>query len=357
MARVIKAGGGNEAQHERAAPRQVVAQAGKRPVIEKDLYEAQLRAAEIRRAAEREREQVLEEGKRRAAQLREEAQSEGAAEAFAAAAAETLAAFRRRAERFGEASDDVRVLAREVVRKVLGVPTLLPQERVEAILAEGMKQLRARRKLRVQLGEARLSALAHERPALLHALRAEPDILLEPVTDVRSGYCRIVTEVGGALCSEKAALETLAEGLHVVEVPRAKEPPRGGALAHPPISEDDDDDEPTLHRRVGGHLQRPASRSGRPTVGSAPFHRAHPAAGGPAAVPRAEPHKVGGQLRPARAAEADPEATMHLDVQDLREELERGLPPGANRGGAASNDEDLELDDLDLHVDEVLRRR
>lgn len=355
MARVIKAGGGNEAQPERAVPRHVVAQSGKRPVIEKDLYEAQLRAAEIRKAAEREREHVLEEGKRRAARLREEAQSEGAAEAFAAAAAETLAAFRRRAERFGEASDDVRVLAREVVRKVLGVPTQLAQERVESILSDGMKQLRARRKLRVQLSGARLSALAHERPTLLGALQSEPDIVLEAVGDVSAGYCRIVTEVGGALCSEKTALETLAEGLRVVESPRAGPPPRGATVVPPRISSDDDE-EPTTNRRTGSAGSMLSSRVGRSVVRAAPVSRSRPPALARNDLSRSDRNPVSDRVRPAPAGDDDIEATMHLNVQELREELRRGPPPQGSGGSAESSDEDWDVDGLDLHVDDVLRK-
>lgn len=218
MARVIKAGGPGGPRPARA-PARVVEQSGKK-VIERAVYQAKQDAAHILRRAEDERQRVLAEGKRKASQAHEEAMTRGASEAFSAAATEALAAFRKRAERYAEAADDIRVLALEVVKKLLGADPDLGQRDVEKILQRGMAQLRARRRLRVQVSQRRLDQLASERPNLMKALQSEPDLVVEPTDDVGLGFARVVTEIGGALCAEQTALDALSQAVNVHEQPR-----------------------------------------------------------------------------------------------------------------------------------------
>lgn len=218
MARVIKAGG-QGSQRSARAPSRIAVGSGKK-VIERAVYQARQDAAHILRRADEERAKVLADGKKKASQAHEEAMARGASEAFAAAAAEALAAFRRRAERYAEAADDIRVLALEVVKKLLGTDPDLGQRDVERILQRGMAQLRARRRLRVQVSQRRLEALASERPNLMKAVASEPDLVMEPTDDVGLGFARVVTEIGGALCAEQTALDALALSVNVHEQPR-----------------------------------------------------------------------------------------------------------------------------------------
>jgi flagellar biosynthesis/type III secretory pathway protein FliH len=220
MGRVIKGGAGGAGQKGPPArpPTRVAVDMGKR-VIGREVYQAKQAAEELLARAELERTRMLEQARRQAAQLREEAMSRGAAEAFAQAATEALLAFRRRAQRYADAADDIRFLAREVVRKVLGTDSDLSAQDVERILQQGMSQLRARRRLRVQVPEARLKALAQERPNLMKTLKDEPDLVIEAATDVSTGFARVVTEVGGALCAEETALNSLADAVNVHEQP------------------------------------------------------------------------------------------------------------------------------------------
>lgn len=218
MARVIKAGGHSGQRPARAPPR-ITDQSGKK-VIERAVYQAKQDAVHILKRADEARARLLADGKRKASQAREEAMARGASEAFAAAASEALAAFRRRAERYAEASDDIRVLALEVVKKLLGTEPDLGQRDVDRILQRGMAQLRARRRLRVQVSPQRLQALASERPNLMKALQSEPDLVMEPTDDVGPGFARVVTEIGGALCAEETALDALAQAVNVHEQPR-----------------------------------------------------------------------------------------------------------------------------------------
>jgi flagellar biosynthesis/type III secretory pathway protein FliH len=217
MARVIKGGIGAGAA--RPATR-VLAQADVKKVIEKETFLAKQEAGELLKRAEDERRALLAEGKQLAAQAREEAMTRGASEAFSAAAAEALVAFRRRADRYGEAADDVRILAVEIARKLLGTePDLAPSD-IDRIVAAGLSKLRAKRKLRVLVAVGRRASLQYERPNLIKAVDAEPDLLLEEAADVGVGYARVVTEVGGALCAEDSALEALAEAVNVKEIAR-----------------------------------------------------------------------------------------------------------------------------------------
>lgn len=331
MARVIKAGGDGAKAPRRPAPR--MGQPG-RPVIEKEVWRAQQEAAELQARAEAERDRVLAEGKRQAAQAREEAQAEGAQEAFAQAAQEALAAFRHRAERYAEAADDIRTLALEVVRKVLGADPQLSPDAVQAVLDRGMARLRARRRLRVQVPEPRLVALGKERPALLAALKREPDLILEAADDVSPGFARVVTEVGGALCSEQTALDQLAEAVEVDEQAVAPRPKSSLHSLHvddelPPIEHDDDEEATEAH---GRHPQQKATpvAVNRRGVGLA------------VTAPEVYVHDVQRAPRVRPLDSADPDETMQLDASDLQRELSEADPPD---------------DDLDLFADESLPDR
>ena len=179
MARVIKGGGGVGGQKPPRPPTRVYVDPGLKKVIGRDVFQAKQDAEHILKRAEQERQQIIADGKKMAARAKEEAAARGASEAFAYAAAEALTAFRKRAERYGEASDDVRVLALEVVKKVLGNEPDLGPTQVERILSKGMAQLRARRRLRLQVSHKRLGELASERPNLMKALQSEPDLVVE----------------------------------------------------------------------------------------------------------------------------------------------------------------------------------
>ncbi len=221
MARVIKGGQGDKRSAPRANPTRLAAG---RKVIDRDLYRAQQEASEIILAAEAERDAIMAEGKRKAAKAREEASTLAAEEAFAMAAQEALLAFRRRAERYLEAADDIRTLAHEVARRVVGADLSLTLDDIDTLVHDGMQKLRARRKLRVQIPQLRFDALVRERPILMRALEAEPDLLVEANDDVSEGFARVALEVGDALCAEQDALDSLAEAIDVDESAVAPEP-------------------------------------------------------------------------------------------------------------------------------------
>lgn len=334
MARVIKAGPEGAKAQRRPVPR--IGQAG-RPVIEREVFRAQQEAAEFAARAEAERERVLAEGRQKASQAREEAQAEGAQEAFAEAAQEALKAFRHRAERYAEAADDIELLALEVVRKVLGADPQLSKAARKAVLDRGMARLRARRRLRVQVPEARLVALKKERPILMASLEKEPDLVIEAQADVSPGFARVVTEVGGALCSEQTALDQLAQAVNVDEHAVAPRPQSSvyALDARLPSVGDDEEDEPTANLQAPPPRAAPAREQQLP-----PTTRR---AGVGLAVTSSEVNlghvRSGGRARPLTYP--DPEATQQLDLSDLQRELSEAEPDEAD-------------DDLDLFADESL---
>jgi len=328
MARVIK-GAGSPVR----AP--MPAADGKR-VIEKDIFRAQQEAAEIVARAEKEKERILADGRQRAARAREEAQTEGAAEAFAKAAEEALLAFRHRAERYEEAASDVRVLAGEVVRKILGGASKIGDAQVDEIIGRGMARLRARRKLRVQVSEERKAALERERPLLMARLRDEPDLVIEATDDVSKGFARVVTEIGGALCQEQAALDQLAAAVGVVEKAVAPRPKSAlhalpdestmNPVEHRETFEDDDDEATNF---LSNERQALAQRK-------------PPPAKTPTRAPMVSVQKRAVSPLPSPTVQGDGESTMALDVNDLRGELAR------------SRDDDFDdpSDELDLFADD-----
>jgi flagellar biosynthesis/type III secretory pathway protein FliH len=313
------------------------ADGGKR-VIEKEVFRAQQEAAEIVAKAEKEKERILAEGRQRAARAREEAQSEGAAEAFAKAAEEALLAFRHRAERYGEAANDVRVLAVEVVRKVLGSSPKLTDAQIDEFIARGLARLRARRKLRVQVSEERRSALERERPLLMARLRDEPDLVIEATDDVSKGFARVVTEIGGALCQEQAALDQLAAAVGVVEkavAPRPKSAlqniPDVARSNAPRARENFDDDEEDATDFLNAERHALLRKSRAPAV---PTRAPAPTASSMVSVQT----QRGTAKRIDPPAPGDGESTMALDVASLRDELRQS--------------EDDRSDELELFADE-----
>jgi len=217
MARVIKAGAGQATARPARPATRVLAQADVKKVIEKELYLAKQEAEELLKRAEDERRRILSEGKQQAAQSREQAMTLGASQAFAAAADEALSAFRARADRYGEAADDIRILAVEIATKLLGQAPDLSARDIETILNRGLSTLRAKRKVRVLVPVGRRAALSIERPNLMKAVAAQPDVLVEEAADVGVGFARVVTEVGGALCAEDSAMEALAQAVNIKE--------------------------------------------------------------------------------------------------------------------------------------------
>jgi flagellar biosynthesis/type III secretory pathway protein FliH len=240
MARVIKGGAGGGARPARPATR-VLAQSDQKKVIDKALYVARQEAEDLLRSGDDERKAIFAEGKRLAAQAREEAMVRGASTSFARAAEEALEAFRKRADRYGEAADDIRMLAHEIVRKVLGADPDIATKDVERIVERGLAQLRARRRVRIQLPTGRRDELVYERPNLMKAVASQPDLVVEDAEDVRLGFARVVTEVGGALCAEESALDAVARAVNVRESPRARDtraPGASGATHVGPVGTD-----------------------------------------------------------------------------------------------------------------------
>ena len=69
----------------------------------------------------------------------------------------------------------------------------------------------------------------------MKALQSEPDLVIEGADDVSTGFARVVTENGGALCAEDTALDALSMAVNVREQPRERG--RGGTGANTAVGE------------------------------------------------------------------------------------------------------------------------
>lgn len=210
VARVIKGGGAGTDRKNSQQPARVVVDGGGKRVIGGATYEAKQNAEAILTHAQQERQRRLAEGKKLAARTRDEAMHEGAKQAYAEAAHEALLSFKKRAEKYAAASDDIRVLALEIAKKIIGVAPELSGSAVQRAVKEAIAVSRAHRKLRVQIAPERWQSLKRKRPALWAALYKEPDIVVESDEDVGVGYARVVTEVSSTLCQEDDALNALS---------------------------------------------------------------------------------------------------------------------------------------------------
>ena len=230
----------------------------------------------------------------------------------------------RRAERYAEAGDDIKVLALEVVRKIFGTGSRLSEEHIDAIVRMGIDELRARRKLRVQVPAERLEKLQAERPVLMGALHREPDLVVEAVADVSPGFARVVTEVGGALCTEQSALDQLAESIHVDETAVAPRPKSAVARRSDLRESEGDFEEFDDDFGVAEETAAAGLRIGDPQETHVESEEKP-----------AGKIKVSGGLKPLED-DADPEVTQALDVSRLRKSFKD------------------EEDDLDLYTDEAV---
>ncbi|MDP2345957.1 MAG: hypothetical protein Q8O67_33765 [Deltaproteobacteria bacterium] len=385
MARVIKAGVGT-ARPARPATR-VLAQADVKKVIEKELFLAKQEAEELLKRADVERREILTTGKRQAALAHEEAMTRGASEAFARAAEEALVAFRKRADRYAEAADDIRTLAVEIAKKLLGNDPDLGAKDVERILQAGLTQLRAKRHVRVQVSTGRRQDLVFERPNLMKAVDASPDLLVEDADDVREGFARVVTEVGGALCAEESALDAVALAVNVKETPRERgtqsgtgathvglmgpgdtgrrrlaaetgELPDAGVSVHDidddddvdalsdlpqaAVDEDDDDDDLDATRALPARVAPPRQTPGAVVPRRNPIASAAPAANRDGRVPTGR-------------VEARGRAATRVLAVDEREQLVQKAKTGGPRVDLGAEEED-DLD-LDLFTDDRPQKR
>ncbi len=210
--RVIKSQKGDSQPSTPAAPATAPRFSGAR-VIEGEIYQAQKTAQEIRAKGEQDRKARLIEGKRQAALVQEETMSKAAAEAFAKAANEAIAIFQRRAKVYEDAAADIRVIALEIVQKILGTIQKLPPNQIDDVLKEGIKQLRARRCLRLQMCKEQKDKFSQNEQSLFGKITALPDFKIEEVADVKPGFIRVVTDVGSALCEEADAIKSLTKVL------------------------------------------------------------------------------------------------------------------------------------------------
>ena len=162
MARVIKAGAAGAGQKPRPATR-VHVDAGPKKVIERAVYQAKQDAEHILMRAEQERHALIADGKKQAAHAKEgrcradrPRRSRRPRARRSPRSASARSAMRRRATTCASSRS-------RSIRKILGGDSDLGPAQVDKILQRGIAQLRARRRLRLQVSHKRLGELGSER--------------------------------------------------------------------------------------------------------------------------------------------------------------------------------------------------
>ncbi len=173
----------------------------KSPIMKGSLYREQQEIEALYAQAEQDRKKIISEGKQQAASAKEQAQIEGANQAFAEASKQALALFVERAKYCIDLKGQLKQLSDEISQKILGGKLTLPKPDQEKILQASINKLRSRRKLKIQA--ANISSL--------EKLRQLPEFEIEAGTDLPAGFLRMTTEVGSSLWDEKAAIPKITE--------------------------------------------------------------------------------------------------------------------------------------------------
>lgn len=213
MSRIIRAQN-DQGSHESLPPIGLLKFQDRGRVIEGETYKAQLLARDILSEGDQARSRKLAEARSAALLMREEASANAALEAFDCAGQKAIEIFTQRARYLSNAQTDIKTLALEIVEKILGGPMHLGQARQDEILANGMRQLRAKRKLVVQCPIGMLSEFDKSYHDLSEQISKEPDISIDEASDIKPGNLRIVTDAGSALCQESVIMSVLQQILY-----------------------------------------------------------------------------------------------------------------------------------------------
>ncbi|MES2503405.1 MAG: hypothetical protein V4534_00850 [Myxococcota bacterium] len=161
-------------------------------VVKGKAYKEQQDIKELYVKAFADRRSIIDEAKQQAVLAKEQAQVEGANEAFAEAAEMAVQIFMDRAKECADLKAPLTRLSAEISKKILGGPLSLDKANQESVINDGIQKLRSRRKLKIQVSN----------PETLAAIQKQPDFEIEAATDLPPGFLRVVTEVGSALWDE-----------------------------------------------------------------------------------------------------------------------------------------------------------
>ena len=140
----------------------------------------------------------------------EEAISHGATTAIAEAAKKAILIFFNKAKRNDDIREDLHVLVLEMVKKISGTKPSLEENRYNEIIDHGMKAITTHRKIKLQFTKGSFAKFPADIIKLIDKVKLKSDFIVEEADDVPAGYVRVVTDVGSALCEEKAAFDALS---------------------------------------------------------------------------------------------------------------------------------------------------
>lgn len=208
MAKVIKRGGQAPTSSTKQTPKSAPKRSGK--VIDREVYNAQQTAQQILLKGENEKQYREEKGVAAAKEAYEANFTQAKKEAEQNLAFSLVAVFQQRVMLIDTAMEDVHTLSMEVMYKILGAATHLPQTDQDKIVSQVKNELLAQRTLTLGFAPSMLTRIEQEAGALFKLLSTSPDFQLQSETALQASQAWVATENLQFNASAPALLEHLA---------------------------------------------------------------------------------------------------------------------------------------------------
>ncbi len=168
---------------------------GDRKVIDRRVYDARQKAAEIKKNSEEKAEQRRQLGQAQAAEAYQNGLREGSMLGERQAAETAIEAYGKRADTLREAIDDCMAIARQIGAKILG-PLTLREADLRRIAKEEIEISAERRHLRIDFATGELERLRREAPEFWRSLESHPEFNVDSSSDLTANQVVLHSDVG-----------------------------------------------------------------------------------------------------------------------------------------------------------------
>lgn len=189
----------------------------KTKIIAKEIYQAGLKAAEIRQQATITKKALIIQGKIDAKRKKQEATIEATAQSIAQCFWELRQIFCQRREQAIELENSIVSVSATLVEKILGGCTQIDHEQLRFSIRRHVKEFMIQPPLLVEIAIGRTGYLEQKWPQLGHKLKMLPDIQLSESEDINSGFARLSCGTGSIVYDEKLAMAALANFAQLME--------------------------------------------------------------------------------------------------------------------------------------------
>lgn len=168
---------------------------GDRKVIDRRVFDAKQKAAEIKKEAEIRAEARRQEGERQVQEAYDKSFAEGRREGEQKAALVAIESYWRRAETLREAGEDCIAIAKQIGAKILG-PLTLRDADVAEIGRQEIELAAERRHLRFDFPTGELERLRREAAKLWQALERHPEFHVDSSPELAPNTVVVHSDVG-----------------------------------------------------------------------------------------------------------------------------------------------------------------